>query len=373
MIQRTSPTCFARRMTACWPSVGGMAGTPATLSTILGRPSAWSSAIRLLSSPAVMLTSSQSESFIMDWSTVSGAHPNMAALSVVQPLLSEERPMVMGRKPGMGRIAVRHTRCDSSVAPLSGTKDRPSMVWVTPETTAAILSEEGRGVIGSIVPAGVECKPHASVRTEPPGVARRGGPRPPPAPTPRLVRCAGGSLRSAPASGRAWPAGSIDPGRERLASLLAGWWRRPREDSDPRRSLRRGGEEGGTGAARSPRFRGQMDRESYQAFQEIAYQQAGIFLRDGKEALVQARIAKRMRELGLGHEREYLDVLRAAGATEEIVRFLDAISTNYTTFFREPDHIEELVRDLGRLREGGQRSFRIWSAASSTGEEPYSI
>ncbi|BDG07986.1 CheR family methyltransferase [Anaeromyxobacter paludicola] len=116
-----------------------------------------------------------------------------------------------------------------------------------------------------------------------------------------------------------------------------------------------------------------MDRESFQGFQDVAYKHAGIFLRDGKEALVQARIAKRIRELGLPGERDYLDLLRGEGAEEEIVRFLDAISTNYTTFFREPDHIEELVRDVTRLRDGGQRKFRIWSAASSTGEEPYSI
>jgi chemotaxis protein methyltransferase CheR len=113
-----------------------------------------------------------------------------------------------------------------------------------------------------------------------------------------------------------------------------------------------------------------MEAETFKAFQDLAYAKAGIYLRQGKAALVQARLAKRLRELGLASERDYLERLRG-DAGEEVVLFLDAISTNFTRFFREPDHFESLAAWVTALRRGGQRRFRFWSAACSSGEEPY--
>jgi chemotaxis protein methyltransferase CheR len=115
-----------------------------------------------------------------------------------------------------------------------------------------------------------------------------------------------------------------------------------------------------------------VDAQTFKDFQAIAYQKAGIFLREGKAALVQARLAKRLRELGLATEREYLERLRADG-DDEIVLFLDAISTNFTRFFREPDHFETLGEAVRAARAAGQRKFRFWCAASSSGEEPYTM
>jgi len=115
-----------------------------------------------------------------------------------------------------------------------------------------------------------------------------------------------------------------------------------------------------------------MDAQTFKDFQSIAYQKAGIFLREGKAALVQARLAKRLRELGLTSEREYLERLRADG-DDEVVLFLDAISTNFTKFWREPDHFETLKEHVLAQKAAGQRRFRFWSAASSSGEEPYTI
>jgi len=114
-----------------------------------------------------------------------------------------------------------------------------------------------------------------------------------------------------------------------------------------------------------------VEAETFQAFQELAYSKAGIYLRQGKAALVQARLAKRLRALGLGSEREYLERLRGAGGADELVLFLDAISTNFTGFFREPDHFETLREHVSALRRAGQRRFRFWSSACSSGEEPY--
>ncbi|HYG68829.1 MAG TPA: CheR family methyltransferase [Anaeromyxobacteraceae bacterium] len=113
-----------------------------------------------------------------------------------------------------------------------------------------------------------------------------------------------------------------------------------------------------------------MDPESFRAFQRIAQDRAGIHLRDGKAALVQARLAKRLRELGLATERDYLKRLQRGGE-EELVLFLDAISTNFTKFFREADHFETLREGVAAARARGQRRFRFWCAGCSTGEEPY--
>ncbi len=113
-----------------------------------------------------------------------------------------------------------------------------------------------------------------------------------------------------------------------------------------------------------------MEAETFQAFPHIASQKAGIVLRPGKAALVQARLAKRLRELGLASEREYLDKLRSEGE-DELVLFLDAISTNFTKFFREPDHFETLARDVQAALSAGQTRFRFWCAGCSSGEEPY--
>lgn len=116
-----------------------------------------------------------------------------------------------------------------------------------------------------------------------------------------------------------------------------------------------------------------MKKALFDRFRKIAYANAGIHLKDGKETLVDARVAKRLRALGLSSPEEYLDLLEGDSTGDELIRFLDAISTNFTSFFREPDHFELLGEELRRWMADGQRKFRIWSAASSTGEEPYTI
>jgi chemotaxis protein methyltransferase CheR len=108
-------------------------------------------------------------------------------------------------------------------------------------------------------------------------------------------------------------------------------------------------------------------------FADIAYARAGIRLRDGKEALVSARVSKRMRALELERIEDYLAILEGPEADQEIVYFLDAISTNFTSFLREPDHFVRFAELVRSKLEAGQRRFRFWCAASSTGEEPYTI
>ena len=116
-----------------------------------------------------------------------------------------------------------------------------------------------------------------------------------------------------------------------------------------------------------------MSVSVFDAFRQLAYDKAGIAIRENKQTLVSGRIAKRMREVGLTSEKDYLEYLTGDRSGEELVRFLDAISTNFTSFFREPDHFEFLTEEVRRWLADGQKSLRIWCAAAATGEEPYSL
>jgi chemotaxis protein methyltransferase CheR len=116
-----------------------------------------------------------------------------------------------------------------------------------------------------------------------------------------------------------------------------------------------------------------MDERVFDRFREIVYEQAGIALGPQKEALVQARVGKRMRALAITSFDDYLDVLEGDETGGELTLFLDAICTNVTHFFREPQHFEFVAREMVRWLEQGQRRFRFWSAACSTGEEPFSL
>ena len=116
-----------------------------------------------------------------------------------------------------------------------------------------------------------------------------------------------------------------------------------------------------------------MDAKVFDRFREIVYEQAGISLGPQKEALVQARVGKRMRTIGIDSFYDYLDRLEADESGTELTLFLDAICTNVTSFYREPHHFEFIADELARWYADGQRRFRFWSAACSTGEEPYSL
>ena len=116
-----------------------------------------------------------------------------------------------------------------------------------------------------------------------------------------------------------------------------------------------------------------METSTFSQFRQLVYQHSGIELGPGKEALVYGRVSKRMRTLGLSSEQQYLDHVLADATGDELVLLLDAISTNFTQFFREPDHFTLLEKFLTDWLKRGQTRFRIWSAACSSGEEPYTI
>ena len=102
----------------------------------------------------------------------------------------------------------------------------------------------------------------------------------------------------------------------------------------------------------------------------------GINLHDGKQELVRARLTKRLRALGLKRFDDYMELLRNDPGGAELTAMLDALSTNLTSFFREPVHYDHLVREVIpslRTSSGRPGRLRIWSAGCASGEEPYSI
>lgn len=116
-----------------------------------------------------------------------------------------------------------------------------------------------------------------------------------------------------------------------------------------------------------------MKQNIFNRFRNIAYEKAGISLGEQKKELVSARVAKRQRALNIGDVSAYLEFLESPENNDELVHFLDAISTNFTHFMREKSHFELLQKEIEVWKKSPRNRFRIWCAASSSGEEPYSI
>lgn len=104
--------------------------------------------------------------------------------------------------------------------------------------------------------------------------------------------------------------------------------------------------------------------------QALIYQRAGISLHDGKHAMVYSRLSRRLRETGHQSFKEYLTWLEAHDGPEW-QEFINALTTNLTSFFREHHHFEILATHL--KSRSGSSPWRVWCNAASTGEEPYSI
>ena len=104
--------------------------------------------------------------------------------------------------------------------------------------------------------------------------------------------------------------------------------------------------------------------------QGLIYQRVGISLHNGKHAMVYSRLSRRLRETGYQSFKEYLDFLEL-GDNSEWQEFVNALTTNLTSFFREQHHFEILASYLKAKPENSL--WRVWCSAASTGEEPYSI
>lgn len=115
-----------------------------------------------------------------------------------------------------------------------------------------------------------------------------------------------------------------------------------------------------------------LSAREFRKISALVYERTRINLHEGKLPLVQNRLSKRLRRLGLDSFRAYLAYLDEDEG--ELEAMINAITTNYTSFFREPGHFHFLRETfIPYLLEKDVRRARLWSAGCSTGEEPYSL
>lgn len=115
-----------------------------------------------------------------------------------------------------------------------------------------------------------------------------------------------------------------------------------------------------------------LTEQEFTRFQTMIYEIAGISLSKEKKPLVSGRLAKRLKHYGLDSFGAYFQLLRDPRHKDEVQMAVDLLTTNETYFFREPKHFDFLRLQIPALRRPNQ-PFRVWSAASSSGEEPYTI
>jgi chemotaxis protein methyltransferase CheR len=114
-----------------------------------------------------------------------------------------------------------------------------------------------------------------------------------------------------------------------------------------------------------------LKKEQFERISQLVHCLTGINLHPGKEELVKARLTKRLRALGLKSFDAYIEYLKQDKPQKELVAMIEAMTTNKTSFFREPQHFDYLCQQIvPGLRD---RKIRVWSAGCSSGEEPYSI
>jgi chemotaxis protein methyltransferase CheR len=123
-----------------------------------------------------------------------------------------------------------------------------------------------------------------------------------------------------------------------------------------------------------------LSPELFTRFTQFIQQRCGIHIVPSKQTMLEGRLRKRMRHLMLPTFEEYARFLfhHSGNASDEIIHFLDAITTNKTGFFREAPHLDYLASKIlpefmQQHEKKGPATFRIWSAGCSSGEEPYSL
>ncbi len=121
-----------------------------------------------------------------------------------------------------------------------------------------------------------------------------------------------------------------------------------------------------------------MRDSEYDFIRQLVYTHSRINLGSDKMELVSARLGKRLRATNLSSITDYCQHLQSPSGKDELSHLIDAISTNHTFFFRESAHFDflrkHILPEMGQRRgEDGLREFNVWSAACSSGEEPYSI
>lgn len=115
-------------------------------------------------------------------------------------------------------------------------------------------------------------------------------------------------------------------------------------------------------------------QKDFKFIRDLVAEQTGISLSEAKSHMVYSRLSRRLRSLNIASFAQYCDYLNN-GASDELVHFVNALTTNLTAFFRENHHFEFLAQTLlpHIFARNANKRVRIWSAGCSTGEEPYSL
>lgn len=122
---------------------------------------------------------------------------------------------------------------------------------------------------------------------------------------------------------------------------------------------------------------GGRDREfvftakDFERVRQLIYDHAGISLNPSKQDMVYSRLARRLRATGIDNFKHYLDTLEKNSDDAEWEAFVNALTTNLTSFFREPHHFPLLAEHA--LKHKGRHPIALWCSAASTGEEPYTM
>lgn len=121
----------------------------------------------------------------------------------------------------------------------------------------------------------------------------------------------------------------------------------------------------------------EMTDADFGKISRLVYEVCGINLTEGKKELLQARLGKVIRQGVFRSFRDYYEHVLKDSSGEELVRLLDAVSTNFTSFFRESQHFDylrnEFLPEAVDRKKGQGKKLRFWSAGCSSGEEPYSL
>jgi chemotaxis protein methyltransferase CheR len=118
-----------------------------------------------------------------------------------------------------------------------------------------------------------------------------------------------------------------------------------------------------------------MGMREFKLFRSLVHERTGIWLRDGKQIMLASRLSRRLRHHGLADFADYYSLVQNIQDNGvEIGELINCVTTNKTSFFRERHHFDFLTNTVvPEIQRGGSKSIRVWSAASSTGEEAYSV
>jgi len=121
-----------------------------------------------------------------------------------------------------------------------------------------------------------------------------------------------------------------------------------------------------------------LSQEDFKDLRDYIYDQSGLHFSDAKLYFLENRISKRLKALALKTYREYLQHIKSPLHRKELYVLFDAITTNETSFYRNPPQIDAFAKNIlpavvASIRARGQKTLKIWSAACSSGEEPYTL